>query len=144
MAAHLTEDVWVLPQVSHDGSFLFSFLEPMLLETFAGNVGRDPPRAPSRSGPRDTLSGKADAASVHPWVRDHLVRKLGGGTPAHPLKRPRISEPLHTEELDEVSLREIHTEVEGIRLEWLREHGTEDGNPWLWPRALMRSVVEAW
>ena len=63
---------------------------------------------------------------MHPWVRDHLARKLGGGTPAHPLKKPRISEPLHTEELDEVSLREIHTEVEGIRLEWLREHGTEE------------------
>ena len=103
----------------------FSFLEPMLLETFAGKVGRDPPRASSRSGPRDTLSGKADAASVHPWVRDHRVRKLGGGTPAHPLTRPRIPEALRTEELDEVSLREIHAAMEEIRLEWLRDHGTE-------------------
>ena len=66
MAAHLTDDVWVLPQRCHDGSFFFSFLEPLLLETFVGNVGRDPPRASSRSGPRATLSGKADAASVHP------------------------------------------------------------------------------
>ena len=97
-----------------------------MLEAFAANVGRDPPRASSRSGPRATLSDKADAASTHPWVRDHMVRKLGGGIPAHPLKRPRIPEALHTEELDEVSLREVHAEVEETRLEWLREHGADE------------------
>ena len=55
-----------------------------------------------------------------------MVRKLGGGIPAHPLKRPRIPEALRTEELDEVSLREVHAEVEEIRLEWLREHGADE------------------
>ena len=104
-----------------------SSADPMPLEIFVDNVG-----VASGGGGAGARSSRATPTrtpimvDAFPWVKDHLLRKMGAVVRKPGPKRRQQLQVDNAAALDDEAIADVWAMVRAIRQEWQRTHGDEE------------------